>query len=337
VADLQPAPEPRHAIGRSRPLAQANPLLPGNGRQAADGLGLRPGGIYILLSREKFMAVQKNFFSRLWEALLQMGAYDILKYLVLLGVALFVAAIWPQFKNLPTDWWGILAVGVSTSICFVILLLLQRTSKVDQHPTTVGEVEQIPPWAGYESEEAWHQAIDNQNRLIDIGRTVDNLFSPVQIDAFRLAKDIRDFLGEMGKRPDTDWAGVSTEGRVLEKLRERWRLQSPYENRMANGFNLRFASRLRDVMLRLGEQGIERSVILGPYIDTENDEEQIEHAARDLEQLAVLLNAGWVEDPDKDTRTKLGQLSADSYKKLFSVDAALTEWIGKKERPRPVL
>lgn len=46
-----------------------------------------------------------------------------------------------------------------------------------------------PPWQGYESEQAWRDAIAEQNRLVMIGHSVDRLFSPLQVEAFSVAKD----------------------------------------------------------------------------------------------------------------------------------------------------
>jgi hypothetical protein len=200
----------------------------------------------------------------------------------------------------------------------------------------VEETRQSPVWVGYESEEAWHHAIDYQNRLIDIGRKLDGVLRSVQIDAFKLAKDLREFLDEMGERPDADWTGVSTSEKIAERLQERWRLQAPYESRVANGFQLRFAGRLREVMLRLGEQGADRSVILSPYLDAKNNELDIEQAAKDLENQAITISARRISDPDNDTRVKLERLPADDFKHLFIVDPSFTEWIEKRLGPRPL-
>jgi hypothetical protein len=51
-------------------------------------LGLTPAWVYILLSREKLMAEPKNFLGRMVEPLIQMGTYDVAKYMVLLFAAL---------------------------------------------------------------------------------------------------------------------------------------------------------------------------------------------------------------------------------------------------------
>jgi hypothetical protein len=256
--------------------------------------------------------------------------------MVLLFAALFIAAIWPHFKHLSTDWWGILALGGGICLCFLALRLLPSKPQIAPRAVLVEETRQSPVWVGYESEEAWHHAIDYQNRLIDIGRKLDGVLRSVQIDAFKLAKDLREFLDEMGERPDADWTGVSTSEKIAERLQERWRLQAPYESRVANGFQLRFAGRLREVMLRLGEQGADRSVILSPYLDAKNNELDIEQAAKDLENQAITISARRISDPDNDTRVKLERLPADDFKHLFIVDPSFTEWIEKRLGPRPL-
>jgi hypothetical protein len=285
------------------------------------------------------MMEQKNWFGRLVESHLQMGTYDLVKWAFVLLGGLLTAAVWPHFRHLPTDWWGILALAVGLLVTFTLLLLLQRGQRVGTVPVTlVPGAPEPTSWqqAGFETVEAFHEHRQELDRLLNQAHAVEGLFHPVQIIAFRLAEDMRVFLTEMGSRPDTDWTGVLSEEQIREKLYKRWQVQGPYETKLANGFQLRFANRLRDVMYQLGEVGIERSVILGPYIDTENNEASVEYAARDLERLAAMVRAQRIDDPDKDTEKKLHSLSADGFRPLFTLDPNFTEWLNKKLAPKVV-
>jgi len=49
------------------------------------------------------------------------------------------------------------------------------------------------PWDGYASEEEQREAINLQNMLIEVGRSVEGLLAPRQIEALALAKEIRKF------------------------------------------------------------------------------------------------------------------------------------------------
>jgi hypothetical protein len=55
--------------------------------------------------------------------------------------------------------------------------------------------------------------------MIESGPSVDGLFIPIQVEAFQLSKEIRDFLKSVGPRPDSDWTSVVTSSRSNKHFR----------------------------------------------------------------------------------------------------------------------
>jgi hypothetical protein len=186
-----------------------------------------------------------------------------------------------------------------------------------------------PPWerAGYQSEEIWRAAVAAQNKLIELGRSVEGLFRPLQIDAFRLAQQMRGFLETLGPRPDVDWTGAKTSEEVAERLSRRRAAQVPWESQLVNGYRLRFSEEVRKIMLRLGEAGVENSLKLQPYIDEVRWERNIEEAARTVESLAIAIDNVPFGDSGKDTRSKVDRMTSEDFKKLVG-NPEMALWIG---------
>ena len=84
---------------------------------------------------------------------------------------------------------------------------------------------------------------------------------PVQIEAFQLAKDLRDFLAGLGPRPAFNGAlqDGTNEGieRALSDLHARER---PWDNKLLHGYSLRFAERVARMRHLLGERGLRSEV-----------------------------------------------------------------------------
>ena len=58
-----------------------------------------------------------------------------------------------------------------------------------------------PAWSSYGSEQAWSDAINEQNRLVNLGHSVDGYFIELQIDALQLATEILRFVHDLGIPP----------------------------------------------------------------------------------------------------------------------------------------
>ncbi len=97
-------------------------------------------------------------------------------------------------------------------------------------------------------------AVRNEHDLIVLPEDPEGpaaLFSPLQIEAFQLAKDIHKFLGDFEPKPpqfEHDWP----ERKRLERITERGR----WAEKLMNGYRLRFEKRDKEIELKFGELGI---------------------------------------------------------------------------------
>ena len=105
-------------------------------------------------------------------------------------------------------------------------------------------------WKGYASEQAWRDATEEQGRLVDLGRKADGLFDPLQLEAFGLAKEMRDFVA--GSEPIPDLGANVPE---QEKLRQ-INLRGEWREKLRNGYRLRFRERQEKLFLKFGARGI---------------------------------------------------------------------------------
>jgi hypothetical protein len=112
----------------------------------------------------------------------------------------FMQAGWPAVKH------DILVGTVITIVSYGLLFLYcvarnvyrEHVALVRQSAKLKMELDYIrdqPRWIGYESEQAWRAAIDEQNRLVNLGHWADGVCSSLQIDAFKFAKEASIFLG----------------------------------------------------------------------------------------------------------------------------------------------
>lgn len=106
------------------------------------------------------------------------------------------------------------------------------------------------PWKGYASEQAWRDATEEQSRLADLGRKADGLFDPLQLEAFGLAKEMRDFVTGAEPIPVLDPNTPEQEKLRQINLRGEWR------EKLRNGYRLRFRERQEKLFLKFGARGI---------------------------------------------------------------------------------
>ncbi len=118
------------------------------------------------------------------------------------------------------------------------------------------------------------------------------LFSPLQLEAFQLAKELREFLIELGARPEApteedyeDIRDVEDSDRLddLEMKHKLW------VNQLVYGYASRFSERAVKLLHRLGEQGVPVSAWQEKVksITTEGD---IKEIAKELPKFAIRLD-----------------------------------------------
>jgi hypothetical protein len=106
------------------------------------------------------------------------------------------------------------------------------------------------PSPGFESEKALAEATGELNRLIELGRKVDGLFDPLQLEAFRLAKEMREFVAKSDPLPVIDSAGPEKEKLRQLNLRGEWR------EKLREGYRLHFRERQEKLLLKFRVKGV---------------------------------------------------------------------------------
>jgi len=137
-------------------------------------------------------------------------------------------------------------------------------------------------------EECQRQSKLNQNQE---SKAQLAMFLPVQIEAFQLAKDLRDFFAGLGPRPAFNKAlqDGTREGieRALSDLHAR---EKPWDDKLLHGYSLRFAERVARMRHLLGEEGLSSEV----FENIENlgitNVTTIPSLAREIERSAVELH-----------------------------------------------
>jgi hypothetical protein len=120
---------------------------------------------------------------------------------------------------------------------------------------------------------------------------VISLFSPLQVEAFQLAKDLREFFIGLGPRPVLEKNPQNrTDGpieRAFEFLEEK---QGPWNQKLTHGYSLHFADRVYRMKHQLGEVGLSNRL----FDDIENmgilNVSNIPDLAREIDRLAVDVN-----------------------------------------------
>ena len=105
-------------------------------------------------------------------------------------------------------------------------------------------------------------AIAKQHRLVELGNSVDGLFTPLQVRAWRLANEIQAFYEEVGPEPEypRQEEDGTKEGIVRAFAKRNEKLHA-YRERLEHGFELRFAERTKRLVHEFAEKGIQNSSI----------------------------------------------------------------------------
>jgi purine nucleoside permease len=197
---------------------------------------------------------------------------------------------WRGFKHAmrhpSTGLWGLLVLGGIAGIS-LWLIFKRRTNTASRIVDETGRSLLV--------------SASGHHGLAHAPNKVDGLFSELQIDAMRLASDLRGFLNELGPKPGTEWnSGDKTyPDWPTGKMAARRDIVSPWSAKLRQGYSGEFAPRVMDLMHRLGEADLNVSMIQ-PYSGYVESEQNILIVARALDDLAVELNYHGINLSDDD-------------------------------------
>ncbi len=191
-------------------------------------------------------------------------------------------AIWEYLRHKSVDWWGILGLFLMTSALF--WLARKRQTKEGGKELLSRELS-LPP----EMTEEERQSIAYQNKLIELGRSIDGVLNPLQIDALNLSSDLLAYLKEIGPPPTPKYTAQDINGMPTEEMREllqagdidfaeaceyhklgtaqtapaiynqiigKWKRMYPWYQKMEAGYALRFKDRVEKLRHRFMLEGL---------------------------------------------------------------------------------
>jgi hypothetical protein len=116
-----------------------------------------------------------------------------------------------------------------------------------------------------------------------------SVLTPLQIEAFRLAKEMRAFLAELGSRPMVNRSDFP--GDIQGHLDAQHEAERPWELKLKSGYRTRFAKRIEDIMDRFGDAGLDAYYRLNAWTKSINSEVELTLCAQALDDLSIGLNA----------------------------------------------
>lgn len=139
--------------------------------------------------------------------------------------------------------------------------------------------------------------IDKLSALLKIAESVRDgtlvdgpLFSPLQLEAFRLAKELRTFLEGLGLKPSVDKSKYPVTPEGLEDfVRDSLRTEDPWLNKLQHGYAAQFSARIDNIMHRLAAESL-RDFKLEQSAKSVYDDSQVLDIAERIQLLAVKLD-----------------------------------------------
>jgi hypothetical protein len=93
-------------------------------------------------------------------------------------------------------------------------------------------------------------------------RMVAKLVTPLQIEAFQLTKELRNFVDEMGDKPDVSSKDFpDTRDGQYDFIVRRQSIQEPWRLKFKSLYNSRFAARVQRIVQQFGINGIQRTFL----------------------------------------------------------------------------
>lgn len=185
------------------------------------------------------------------------------------------SAVWQKLKHGSVDWIAITALFLLTFAVFFVLIKWFKSA---------------PPPANAEQEPSPKPASDPETQL---GHSVDGLFTPLQIEAFSIAKDLRDFLASLDPFPADPVRnpGESNNDYMARLITVRSDRQGKWRLKLMNGYaNRKFGQRITALMHRAGEE-VEYPAYVPNYAETPPmNQDDIRKLAQQMEMVAIWIN-----------------------------------------------
>lgn len=205
-------------------------------------------------------------------------------------------ALWQHLHGHSIDWYGILGLFVLAALAFLVLLWVvrrsnQTVSQQSSQPTwktkdhwrelyeaecaksalertenekLTEEVQQLnlkldywqKPWRQYASEEVWKQSIAEQNRLIELGRSMEGVLTSTQIEILRLRRSIIKWFADLPECPVMDATGLEADN-ADRRTAANSRKIFEWSERIRHAYAIEFAPKVVEVAHKLGLDGID--------------------------------------------------------------------------------
>jgi hypothetical protein len=110
------------------------------------------------------------------------------------------------------------------------------------------------------------------------------LFTALQVEAFQLAKDLRDFLKEIGAHPEITKANGELDHRAAVKYTE-------WSARLIKGYDGRFVPEIRSISAKVGEVPLTSCYELDFWTKGIKSELEVRLCAQTLERIAIELGS----------------------------------------------
>ncbi len=173
----------------------------------------------------------------------------------------------------------LVSYGLLFLYCVVRNLYREHVALVERAAKLKSELEYVqnkPSWIGYESEQQWRDSIAFQNKLIELGRSIDGVLSPLQIDALNLRWKLIVFLKQIGPEPACDTSDCLNDPELnAERLTEWHNKVMPFRGRLRSLYTLNFRTDALELYHRFVAAGI-RDVHFGSVADVGDSVERIQ-------------------------------------------------------------
>lgn len=116
------------------------------------------------------------------------------------------------------------------------------------------------PWRQYESEEVWKQSIAEQNRLIELGRSIDGKLNPIQVEILETLSTLRNLLSDLGALPDYNPSPNLTVEGLSAKLSEYNTAIRIWSTKADARYRLEAANKIDQIRLKISASDIDKPI-----------------------------------------------------------------------------
>lgn len=244
------------------------------------------------------------------------------------------AAVWQKVRNGSVDWWAIGALFILAGAVFWALIYFFRRNQGKSHSLPPENADPLKAELQKLKDDLTESADLNleyraklaelQDASKETGKKLE-MFTPLQLEAFQLARDLRSFLREIGPRPTIDASTFpSTTNGLAQSIVARFNLQSPWLQKLTSGYELKFAQRVKTVRLKFGECGLSGAGELDSWTGSVTTEIEIQLCWQTLDRLAIRLNA---PDVPAYSRAEIDRMPADTLRFRMENEPGFTELV----------